>query len=88
VAAPQQADEITIPFNDSVKDGLVLQADVYWNDNPNEKAKVEFIRNAEKNDVFLIVTTVNSYTEWGLKGHSRNKHKPSRQTGDHLMPFL
>lgn len=82
--------EITIPFNGTASQGVILEIRVVWRDGGS--ATVQFIRsNANKKDLVTIKVD-QKFADWDLRGHTRNKHKPSPQlsqtTNEHLAPFL
>ena len=82
--------DITTPFNASLKQGVILEVTVHWVNGGN--ANVQFLKSNANNDV-IKVKIEESYSNWGLKGHTRNNHYPKRvfktqTTNEKLIPFL
>ena len=79
--------EITVPFSDSA-DGVVLEVRAQWQD--GGVADIQFTRSSIKKDQ-VIISVDQKFTDWGVRGHSRNKHKPPTHhtnTGEHLTPLM
>ena len=68
--------EITVPFKNIV--GTVLTASAL-NVTENETASLEFIKKHSGNVVIKITEEIR---DWGIRGHSRNKHKPEPRKMD------
>lgn len=67
--------EITILFNSTAFDGVILEIRVVWRDGGG--ATVQFIRSNMKKKDLVTIKVNQEFVDWGLRGHTRNKHKPS-----------